>query len=314
MRDLGALWFDEIADSDRSPSTVARYREVYDRAIVPGVGELRIREATVPAMDRFLKATAKASLSTARHARVILSGMLGMAVRHGAIRTDPIREVAAFRSPKSEVRALSVDDVRALREGVRGWVDDPEQAGRRRNPDIPDVVDILLATGARIGELCALRWDDVDLAAERPTVTISGTVVRVPGEGIIRQDHPKTAAGHRTVTLPRFAVETLMRRRVESGGTPNPMNLVFPSTTGTLRETANLHRQWRDARAAAGFDWVVPHTFRKTVATMIDREYSTRDAASQLGHSGTAVTAKHYVAKAIMAPDVSAALEPLGEP
>ena len=55
----------------------------------------------------------------------------------------------------------------------------------------------MLATGARIGEILALRWKDVDLAATVPTVTISGTVVRVTGQGMTIQDHPKSAAGRR---------------------------------------------------------------------------------------------------------------------
>lgn len=112
------------------------------------------------------------------------------------------------------------------------------------------------------------------------------------------------------MTLPRFAVETLLRRQVAA--VPNTWNVVFPSSTGTLRDPHNLRRQWRDARAAAGFDWVVPHMFRKTDATLVDRESSTKDAAAQLGHSGTAVTTTHYVQRAALAPDVSEVLEALG--
>ena len=61
-----------------------------------------------------------------------------------------------------------------------------------------------------------------------------------------------------------------------------------------------------------GFDWVTWHTFRKTVATLVDRHSGTEDAAAVLGHSGTAVTSKHYVQRASVAPDASAALEVIG--
>lgn len=55
---------------------------------------------------------------------------------------------------------------------------------------------------------------------------------------------------------------------------PNTRDLVLPSSTGTLREVNNLERQWRDARKSehlTGFEWVTWHTFRKTVATLVDR-------------------------------------------
>ena len=96
---------------------------------------------------------------------------------------------------------------------------------------------------------------------------------------------------------------------------PNARDLVFPSSTGTLREVNNVERQWRDARSSEylrGFSWVIWHTFRRTVATLIDRATGTEDAAAVLGHSGTAVTARHYVQRAAVAPDVSAALNALG--
>lgn len=307
---LGRLWLAECESSERAPQTVDRYRDVLVRIVDPGLGQLRIREATVGALDRFLKATAATRPGQAKHAKVVLAGMLGLAVRHDALRTNPIRDVVLPRQRRQPVRALTVDDVAALRRGVELWIAAPEQVGRRRTPDLLDVVDLLLATGARVGEICALRWDDVDLISDRATVTISGTLVRVAGEGLMRQPHPKTASGHRTVTLPRFAVETLMRRQVNA--LPNAWNVVFPSSTGTLRDPHNLRRQWRDARAAAGFDWVTPHTFRKTVATMIDRETTTAHATAQLGHSNSAVTTAHYVQRAAMAPDVSGVLEPLG--
>jgi integrase len=310
LHTLGRIWLAECESSDRAPQTVDRYRDVLVRIIEPGLGQLRIREASVGALDRFLKATAATRPAQAKHAKVVLAGMLGLAVRHDAIRTNPIRDVVLPRQRRQPVRALTVDDVVALRRGVALWIASPDQVGRRRTADLLDVVDLLLATGARVGEVCGLRWDDVDLAGARPTVTISGTLVRVAGEGLTRQPHPKTASGHRTVVLPRFAVETLMRRKVDA--LPNAWNVVFPSSTGTLRDPHNLRRQWRDARAAAGFDWVTPHTFRKTVATMIDRETTTAHATAQLGHATSAVTTAHYIERAAIAPDVSGVLQALG--
>lgn len=307
---LGQLWLQERETDDITAQTIDQYRATLHKIIDPGIGERTIREATVSALDRFLKTIAKTTPAQAKQAKVVLSGMLSMAARHDAIRTNPMRDVSVPRGKRQPVRALTIDDVTVLRRGVAQWQADPTQRGPKRAPDLLDVVDLLLATGARIGEVCAIRWDDIDMTADRPTVTISGTVIRIKGQGLSRQPHAKTTAGHRTITLPRFAVDTLLRRKVT--GEPNPHNVVFPSSSGTLRDPHNLRRQWRDARVAAGFDWVVPHSFRKSVATLIDREASTKDAAAQLGHSGVDVTTTHYVQRAALAPDNSGLLEGFG--
>jgi integrase len=68
----------------------------------------------------------------------------------------------------------------------------------------------------------------------------------------------------------------------------------------------------RQARADTGLEWVTPHTFRKTVATLIDKEADTDHAAAQLGHGSKEITKKHYIVKPALAPDSSHILEQLG--
>jgi integrase len=131
------------------------------------------------------------------------------------------------------------------------------------------------------------------------------------GRGTYRQDHPKTKAGFRTVKLPPFAVRTLKCKQTTED--PQPDDMLFPSSTGTVRSPHNFRRQWRDARSGSDYEWVTPHVFRKSVATLIDQQYSSKQAAAQLGHSGTAITEKHYIAKATESPDVTDALELFGD-
>ncbi|MGO9925014.1 MAG: tyrosine-type recombinase/integrase [Mycobacterium sp.] len=69
-----------------------------------------------------------------------------------------------------------------------------------------------MAMGMRISELLGLRWQDFDEQAE--AVNVSGKLVRAAGKGLVRvDDETKTAAGRRTVPLPKFAVEILKQRR-----------------------------------------------------------------------------------------------------
>lgn len=225
--------------------------------------------------------------------------------------SNPVRDVGPIKIATKDVKALSVKDVQKLRTVIGRWQEDPTHQGRPRATDLLDVLDIFLATGARIGEVLAIRWQDVNLHAEPPTITISGTVVMEKGRGAYRQDHPKTKAGFRTMKVPPFAVQTLQRRH--SAEQPKPEDMLFPSSTGTVRSPHNFRRQWRDARAGSPYEWVTPHVFRKSVATLIDQEYSSKQAAAQLSHSGTAITEKHYIAKATESPDLTEALQKFGK-
>ena len=69
--------------------------------------------------------------------------------------------------------------------------------------DFGDLVSFMIASGARIGEVCALCWADVDLDAG--TVAIRGTVLRIKGTGLV-VSRPKTKAGDRKLELPSWCI------------------------------------------------------------------------------------------------------------
>lgn len=167
----------------------------------------------------------------------------------------------------------------------------------------------MLATGARVGEGLGVRWQDLNLRDATPTVTFSGTVVYIKKRGYFRQELTKSSAGVRTVTLPEFAVEMLLGR----AKTKTSAEFVFPSATGGIRQTQNLHRAWRAMREGTEWDWVTPHIFRKTVATLLDAASGTTTASKQLGHSSPEVTRRHYIAQSHVAPNSAAVLQQLGE-
>ncbi|MEX5260397.1 tyrosine recombinase XerC [Kocuria sp. CPCC 205263] len=307
MTEAARAWLTELDASDRRDRTRAEYRATVESTIVPALGGLLLREVTVGKLQRFLSALAADTPAKARNTKVVLSEMFGYAVRHDALERNLVRDTRLPRVPKKPPRALTPEQFRTLRDNVRAWQLHPADTGRPRTPDLLDALDVLAGTGLRIGELCALRWVDVDLEIERPTLTVTGTVVQVKGRGLVRQPMPKTDAGHRTVVLPAFVVAVLLRRSV-AVREGDDSGLAFPSAALTLRSPHNLRRQLREARGE-GFEWVTPHTLRRAVATLIDRHTSTEDAAAQLGHNGTAVTSRHYVERAALAPDLSAVLE-----
>jgi hypothetical protein len=104
--------------------------------------------------------------------------------------------------------------------------------------------------------------------ADAGTVTVTGKLVRATGHGLMRIDDTKSAAGKRTLPLPRFAADALVtRRRLPFFG---EQAMIFPSSAGTWRDPNNFNKQWRQVRDQVGADGDTTHSFRKTVATVID--------------------------------------------
>jgi integrase len=302
-------WMADIQKSDRAPQTIEYYERAVEKVIRPALGGITVRECGTARVDAFLRAVP--AVSSARDARVVLRQVFGLAARYDLVSSNPV--IDAYRPPASRAspRALKVDDVRELRRRVKAWQED-QRIGPRRAHDLVEIVDVMLGTGARIGEVLALRWEDISGLDDDETVvvTIAGTVVTVKGDGCTRQDHPKTKAGHRSVTVPTFTVEALLRQRDRK--IPSADGLVFPTRTGTARWPSNVRTAWRQVRGD-DYAWVRPHNFRKTVGTMVERELGVGAASAQLGHSGIAVTERHYIERAAMAPDTSAILQRLAD-
>ncbi|MFD9547913.1 tyrosine-type recombinase/integrase [Nocardia salmonicida] len=315
LSDLADLWLAELEFENRATSqTIDYYRSHIHVAnkrgrkdtvkINTSLGGLRIREATTTRLDAYLKEVARTWPSKARAHRVVLTGMMGLAVRHDVIRHNPVLNVARIPRNFQRPRAADLATLHALREQLETWVSGcaisgtpAHTRGPRRSRIVLDVADFLLGTGARVGEALAIRWQDLDLDAEVPRATICGTIVRITHEdGVlrpIRQEWTKTQAGYRSVVIPQFVVESLRRR--ETVAIANSLDLVFTGRGGAIYDPHNFRRSWRSARGNR-FDWVTPRTFRKSVATLIANEYGASHAARQLGHADDGTIAhRHYI-------------------
>jgi len=129
------------------------------------------------------------------------------------------------------------------------WVSTTHSASERcREIDLVDPITVLAATDLRESELLGLRWLDFD--EDAGTLTVTGKLVRATGYGLTRVDETKSAAGKRTLPLPRFAVDALAARR----GLPflGEQQMIFPSTAGTWRDPNNFNKQWRQVRDGVG--------------------------------------------------------------
>jgi hypothetical protein len=163
---------------------LAAYADTLRLHVIPGLGMLQVRELTVGVCDSFLTTVkTNAGPGAARHARTVLSGLLGLAARHEAIRQNPVRDAGRIITTKQAPRALSLEEVRLLRAGLAA---DPLAVDR----DVPGLADFMLGTGLRIGKTHAMTWDAVDVAAG--IAEVRGTVTRVGKAGTSIQWKPKT--------------------------------------------------------------------------------------------------------------------------
>ena len=288
-------------EDGRSLQTLQAYR--YDAAklakIIVGV---RVGEATPARIDAALRSMRDAhSTVVARRSRTLLRGGLQLAVMANVLGSNPTRDASVIRSndqPKGAV-ALTADQLRELLAKMRA-------SDYCHDHDLVDPITMLIATGLRRSELLGLRWSDFDETAG--TLTITGKVVRVVGKGLLRLEQTKTAARRRTLPLPTFAIDMLRARRT----LPylGEQKMIFPSTAGTLRDPDNFAKLWRTAREQLGVPDVRTHTFRKTVATLIDDEgLSARIGADHLGHAKISMTQDVHMARGRMHTQVAELLD-----
>lgn len=355
---LAVLWLQHRQDHGKvrtkgklAPQTLATYNAEIEHVIIPAIGKVRIRETNVPFLDRLLADVEHGRKHgnyqprphgrSTRQLRVVLSGMISLAVAHGALPANPMRDAAqSAREPHTEVEYLTVAQAHHLRAQVRREATRVD--GRRMpNPDLEEFVDLLLGTGMREGEGLAIRPIDLTginpdllgdfadlpgLAAiadlittsapgeERlPILHVRGTLIE-PRKGYIdklhRQDTTKTREDRRLI-LPNPTV-TLLLNRMRRQPPATPESPIFGTRTGNWISPANMRTRLRAAIERAlehgepadkELDGTTLHTLRRTVGTLLAHDISLDAARDQLGHRDPSITSRHYVGKRTLAPD-----------
>jgi len=282
---LVEVWLEDLdLEGKLAPSTRALYERNMRQLVMPVFEGYALREITVRKVDQFIKRLAMSkSYSMAKQARTVLSLAFGLAVRYDALEKNPVRDAPRLRKPPSEAMALTVAQVDAIRAAVRGWRRGPGFSGPPRDGQLEQIIEVMLGTSARIGEVLAIRKCDVDVTRSPATVRISGTIVSPSGKPTHWQPHPKTQKSTRTVSVPSFTAAVLPDRLVKIAS-DEPEQLIFFSRNGTPLTTNNIRRRLRTVLGNAGIEGVTPHSFRRTVATVIDRAGGADLAAELLGH------------------------------
>ncbi|MGZ4839242.1 MAG: tyrosine-type recombinase/integrase [Terriglobales bacterium] len=243
--------------------------------MLPAFGDTQLRLITREAVQQFLGAKSRSGLSwkTVKHLRTVLGTVLGAAEIAGYIDKNPVRTTRlSRRGPTQERAAIAPEKVRALLDGL------PEPSR--------SLAWLLVLTGMRVGEVLALRWQDVDL--DRGMLRVRQTVY----EGHF--DEPKTKRSNRSVPLGPKAIEIL------SGHKPAQVNLdalVFAARNGSPLSRRNLlNRQLAPTARQLGLKGINWHWLRHANATLHDSIGTPLGTVQALlGHSSPEITREVYL-------------------
>lgn len=291
MTQAAAVWLDWKDREGKSANTMRDYRGYVKNSILgSGLANLTVVQANdVARIEAWLAAIAdERGPAAAKGSRKVLSGILGLAERRGAIPssvmhraqtpgvkpgsngdrkcTDPECDLECGKRHLDTRRAFTADEATTV-----------QRIADNAKADVGDLAAFLFGTGCRVSEaLHCVSWADVDLNAG--TVRVRGT---------------KTAQADRMLTMPGDLIDRL-RERADLHGTTGLVFGVtyFTSKLGQPRDRNNVSRALRRVFAAAGVQWAGTHTFRRTVASWMDEHgCALAEIANQLGHADINVTA-----------------------
>ena len=153
---------------------------------------------------------------------------------------------------------------------------------------------IVLLTGLRLGELCSLKWSDIDL--EKGTISINKTIQRIKStdqystsKTKIVIDTPKSKASVRTIPIPLILLSKL-------GNFKSSDNSYILTNTNKHIEPRVYQRHFKSYLKECGIREYNFHVLRHTFATMaISKEMDIKTLSMLLGHTDVGFTMKRYI-------------------
>lgn len=306
LADYLAGWLD--SRGDLRPTTIYGYEKIVTKRIIPTIGHVKLctlDAATIEAWYARLLTSGSAgggplSAKTVANTAGVLSVALSDAVRLKMLKHNPTADARLPRRERREMAAWSEAEASTFLDAVR-------------HERLYPLWRLVLATGLRRGELCGLRWSDVDLETSRLEVATTRVVASEVVVGA-----PKTKAGARLIALDAGTVEALgtwRRRQAEERLAAGPAwtdhGSVFVDELGVHPHPETMTRWWNEAVARAGVRRVRLHDARHTAATLALRAGVPLKVVTQrLGHADVAVTMRVY--QHVTAQDDQAAADALG--
>lgn len=248
----------------RSPNTLARYRRAIEHLYA--YLNVPIRKISVFHLRKYLADEKERGIAdrTLDGTRQIFSAYFGWLQKEGLLRENPTANLGAIKSIKKVRKPYTAVDIERLKECC----------SRDRDKAI---VSILLSTGCRISEICALNRDSIDFVNKE---------ILVLGKG----------NKERTVFIDDVTVMLLTRYLDSRSDTDDAL---FVGKGTDRLHPGGVRFMLKNVARKAGVENVHPHRFRRTLATnLIDHGMPIQEVASILGHDKLDTTMKYvYIDK-----------------
>ncbi len=281
-------WFAEYAVPKLRPSTVEGYRQ-YAKQICRFIGDKQLKSVTTADCQRIyntlkksgrVKCTARSgkglSDASVRSVHLLLHEMMEHARQKKLIAVNPTVGTVVPKQNSAEMKVLNEEQLDIYLEIIRS------------DPFWHDFFYLELTTGLRLGELCALRWEDFDQS--KGTLRVSRTL---GGSGdVVSVGDPKTDAGKRAIFLPQ-STATVMTERLKKKYSP----WIFPSLDEPekpVSKSSAYHRHKYFLRAA-GLPDIRFHDLRHTFAThALKSGVDAKTLSGILGHTNASFMLDTY--------------------
>jgi integrase len=238
----------------------------------------KINRITIATVENFISDLRKkgVSLPTIKKILITFGQVMKYAVRHRYVDHNPVSEAERPRDQGQEKEAvfhvLKRDEIGRLIEATE-------------QPIFKMLFYLAVMSGARQGELFALKWSDVLWASNQIQIE------RTYNHGTFYE--PKTKTSKRKIDLGPAVMKALKRWRLACP--PNERELVFPGDEKPLQNSHVLKYQFWPALEAAGLPRMRFHDLRHTYASLlIDQGENVVYIQKQLGHSRPTVTLDIY--------------------
>jgi integrase len=284
-----AYWLQHQVQSSVRPRTYESYELLSRVHIVPELGRLSLQELSPQHVQAFLAKKLKSGRApqTVRHMRTVLRRALNFAIKWGLVSRNSAALVDPPRVERHQVRSLTSEQARSFLNAAH-----EERLG--------SLYVVSLSLGMRQGEVLGLRWIDVDIESENPTLMVNQALQRIKSE--FQFVEPKTERSRRTIALPKSVVKTLLahRRRQAAerlayGPAWQDHGLIFTSLGGSPIERRALHRDFKRILAKAELPESRFHDLRHSAASLLLAQgVPMRSIMELLGHSSITLTADTY--------------------
>lgn len=281
VKELAAEWL-YVTRNRIKESTAANYRMKLDKHILPAFGNKNCSLLTAREVYLFIECKLKEGLS-ARYVSdiiVLLKSIYRYASREYAIR-NVLDGIVMPKRPKPEIKVLNKDQQHILSAYLNS----------ERSLTTLGIA-ISLYTGLRIGELCALRWSDIDI--NNKTLTVRKTIQRIQvfsgkSKTKLIVTEPKSANSLRTIPIPDCIIPMIE----QFFGKPSDYVL-----SGNCRpvEPRTMQNRFKKVLDNANLPSINFHSLRHAFATgALEIGFDVKTLSEILGHSSVEVTLNRYI-------------------